>query len=166
MRGCSSSHLIVVVSLSLQLFPRKCTWLYVINNNLMSLSGEWRVSRCLLLPLGHCRNLLLLFFFFFSIHFFFFLCLFLSGGLWGHCSRCVSATKIKRFYLHVKITATVVASCGVFDRRATQIFSVPEGTKCEPDEGAAQGCANFLTCKWMECFGDPHIGGKNISQDL
>lgn len=24
----------------LQLFPRRCTWLYIINNNLMSLSGE------------------------------------------------------------------------------------------------------------------------------
>lgn len=160
MRGCSSSRLIVVVSLSLQLFPRKCTWLYVINNNLMSLSGEWRVSRCLLLPLATVVTCC------FFLFIFFFLCLFLSGGLWGHGSRCVSAAKLKRFYLYVKITATVIASCGVFDRRATRIFSVPEGTKCEPDEGAAQGCANFLTCKWMECFGDPHIGGKNISQDL
>lgn len=41
-------HVIIVVSLFLQLFPRKCTWLYVINNNLMSLSGERRLCRCLL----------------------------------------------------------------------------------------------------------------------
>lgn len=55
-----------------QLFPRKCTWLYVINNNLMSLSGKQRAHHS-----------------YFTA--FLRLCPVLSGCTWRHHSHSISA---------------------------------------------------------------------------